>query len=175
MEVREATLVDAKAIEDIYMQAFDEAEAKTVAELAVKLLKEKPTVKIISLVALQDNNIVAHIAFSPVLLESSEKHIGYILAPLAVLPKYQKNKIGSSLVKYGLNLITKPGSDLVFVYGDPQYYSRFGFETTLAKNYLPKFELQYPEGWHALVMNSELVPKSDNIICVDSLNAPELW
>ena len=156
-----------------------------VSDFAVNLLNENHPVKIISLVAIENNEIVGHIAFSPVFYESTHEHFGYILAPLAVSSKFQKNKIGSSLVKYGLDIISNIGSFIVFVYGDPQYYSRFGFKTDLAKKFLPPYTLQYPEGWHAMILNSavfteteietEIETESGSITCVDSLNDPKLW
>lgn len=175
MQIREATQDDAESIKNVYLQAFDNSEARMVSDLAVNLLNEIYPVKIISLVAIKNNEIVGHIAFSPVFYESTSKHFAYILAPLAVSPEFQKNKIGSSLVKYGLDAISKAGKFIVFVYGDPQYYSRFGFKTDLAKNYIPPYALQFPEGWHALNPNSAVVSEGGSITCVDSLNDPNLW
>jgi putative acetyltransferase len=175
MQIREATIDDAENIKNVHLQAFDDSEAKMVSEFAINLLKENHPVKIISLVAIEDNEIVGHIAFSPVFLESTNEHFGYILAPLAVSPEYQNKNIGSSLVKYGLEAISNMGSFIVFVYGDPRYYSRFGFKTDLAKNFIPLHTLQFPEGWHALILNSAVLPEGGKITCVDSLNNPDLW
>lgn len=175
MHIREATLDDAENIKHVHLQAFDNSEAQMVSDFAVNLLNENYPVKIISLVAIENNEIVGHIAFSPVFFENTNVHFGYILAPLAVSPRFQKNKIGSSLVKYGLDAVSNLGSFIVFVYGDPQYYFRFGFKTDLAKNFMPPYTLQFPEGWHALKLNSAVFPEGGTITCVDSLNNPDLW
>ena len=175
MQIREATIGDAENIKNVHLQAFDDSEAQMVSGFAVNLLKENYPVKIISLVAIENNEIVGHIAFSPVFIESTNEHFAYILAPLAVSPKFQKNKTGSSLVKYGLDTISSLGSFIVFVYGDPQYYFRFGFKTDLAKNFIPPYTLQFPEGWHALKLNSAVFTEGGTITCVDSLNNPNLW
>ena len=175
MQIREATLGDSESIKNVHFQAFDKSEAQIVSDFAVNLLNEKHPIKIISLVAIQNNEIVGHTAFSPVYFEDNSVHFGYILAPLAVSPKCQKNKIGSSLVKHGLDTICNIGSFIVFVYGDSQYYSRFGFKTDLAKNFIPPYTLQYPEGWHALKLKSAVFPEGGTITCVDSLNDPNLW
>lgn len=159
----------------MHLQAFDDSEARMVSDFAVNLLNENHPGKIISLVAIENNEIVGHIAFSPVYLESTNEHLGYILAPLAVAPRFQKNKTGSSLVKHGLGTISDIGSSIAFVYGDPQYYSRFGFKTDLAKNFIPPYTLQFPEGWQALRLNSAVFPEGGRIICVDSLDDPDLW
>jgi len=175
MNIRDANIEDVANIKNVYLQAFENSEAQLVSDLAVKLLNENHSVKTISLVAIEDNKIVGHIAFSPVFLESTNKHFAYILAPLAVSPNFQKNKIGSSLVKYGLEIISNIGLFIVFVYGDPRYYSRFGFETELAQNFKPPYTLQFPEGWQALKLNSADFPEGGKITCVDSLDDPKLW
>jgi putative acetyltransferase len=54
------------------------------------------------------------------------------LAPVAVLPEYQKQGIGTSLIRQGLADCVRWGCQAVFVLGSPQYYSRFGF--TAAKH-----------------------------------------
>ena len=49
------------------------------------------------------------------------------LAPLAVLPQYQRRGIGSLLIKHSLKKCTDLGCKAVVVLGSPAYYSRFGF------------------------------------------------
>lgn len=175
MQIRKATQDDAENIKNLYLQAFDNSEARMVSDLAVNLLNENHPVKTISLVTIKNHEIAGHTAFSPVSCKSTNKHLGYILAPLAVSPTFQKNNIGSSLVKYGLNAISRIGKFIVFVYGDPQYYSRFDFKTELAKSFIPPYSLQFPEGWQALNTDSSVVTEGGSITCVDSLNDPKLW
>ena len=47
--------------------------------------------------------------------------------PLSVLPSHQGKGIGGALVEYTLYLARSFGHKAVFIYGDPLYYSRFGF------------------------------------------------
>jgi putative acetyltransferase len=49
------------------------------------------------------------------------------LAPMAVLPEYQKQGVGSSLVRDGLVEVHRTGFNIVVVLGHPDYYPRFGF------------------------------------------------
>ena len=177
MKIREANVNDSEGIKNIHLQAFDNSEAEQVSDLAVKLLHEKSTVNIISLVAIDNDAIIGHIAFSPVFLDSTNEHFGYILAPLAVSPPHQNNRVGSTIVKHGLDAISSLGAFIVFVYGDPQYYSRFGFKIDLAQNFIPPYALQYPEGWQAMKLNlhSTGLPEGGKFKCVNSLNDPKLW
>lgn len=175
MEIREANIKDSDGIKNVHLQAFDNLEAELVADLAVNLLHEKSIIKIISLVAIDNNAIIAHTAFSPVFLEDTNEHLGYILAPLAVLPTYQNKGIGTKIVKHGLNIISSSGVLMVFVYGNPQYYSRFGFKTDLTQNCTPPYTLQYPEGWQTMKLNFTVFAEGGKLKCVNSLNNPQLW
>jgi len=175
MKIREANIEDAENIKNVHLQAFDESEAQIVSDLAANLLKNDGPVKALSLVAMENNEIVGHVAFSPVFLESTNEHFAYILAPLAVSPKLQNKNIGSSLVEFGLDAISNLGTFIVFVYGDPQYYSRFGFKTESADKFVPPYTLQFSEGWQVMQLNVNSLPDGGKITCVDALNNLELW
>ena len=91
MQIRKATIDDADSIKKVHLQDFDNSEAQMVSDLAVNLISDNHPAKTISLVAIENNEIVGHIAFSPVYYKSNNEHFGYILAPLAVSPGFQKN------------------------------------------------------------------------------------
>lgn len=175
MHIREANDKDAEDIKNLHLQAFDDTEAALVADFAVSLLHERSSVKIISLVAIDDDEIIGHVAFSPVFVDGADEHFGYILAPLAVLPGQQNKRVGSALVRDGLDKVSSSGADIVFVYGDPGYYSRFGFNTDLAKGFSPPYTLKYSEGWLALRTSPTDIPEGGSLRCVESLNDAELW
>lgn len=84
----------------------------------------------ISLVALKDEVVVGHIMFSPVVIRRGDagEVQGMGLAPLAVLPAYQRTGIGMQLVKEGLHRLARMTTTFVVVAGDTGYYARFGFE-----------------------------------------------
>jgi putative acetyltransferase len=54
------------------------------------------------------------------------------LAPLAVLPDYQRQGIGTALIRHGLDACRDLGHDAVFVLGHREYYPKFGFSPELA-------------------------------------------
>jgi putative acetyltransferase len=82
----------------------------------------------ISLVAEDDGHIVGHILFSPVTVETVDGDlVGAGLAPLAVIPERQNQRIGSTLVEHGLRRCREEGHPYVVVLGHPDYYPRFGF------------------------------------------------
>jgi len=174
--IRVATSLDRDDVRDIHLCAFPEGEKQIVSTLAVNLLSEETSPKTISLVAEADDAVVGHIAFSPVTVDNNKSWKGYILAPLGVKPEYQKRRIGSRLIESGMEWLSKMGVNVLFVYGDPKYYGKFGFNADLASGYSPPYELQYPFGWQAITLNegvfTELTVK---ISCVDPLKDAELW
>lgn len=99
---------------------------------------------ILSLVAVQGRQIVGHILFSPAVIESPEGAIrGMGLAPMAVLPEYRRQGIGSALVRHGLGILRQRKCPFVIVLGHPTYYPRFGFE--LASRYGIRCEWDVPD------------------------------
>ena len=176
MNIRIAVNQDSESINEVYLSAFSDDEREIVAKLAVDLLYENTTPQTISLIAEINELVVGHIAFSPVKIKEGENCHAYILAPLAVHHGYQKKCIGSQLVEHGLQQLSAMGINVVFVYGDPNYYARFGFSVDTASNYIAPYKLEYPSGWQAIVLNECVIEKAPvAITCVASLSDPKYW
>lgn len=123
MKIRPEQPADIEAIRDVNHAAFvTESEANL-----VDLLRDSGT-ELISLVAETDGQIVGHILFSPVTLSGHEQVRIAGLAPMAVIPDYQRQGIGSALINAGLEACARAGYEAVVVLGHPHYYPRFGFE-----------------------------------------------
>lgn len=118
--IREERESDIPAIRRINDLAF----GREVEGQLVDALREAEAV-ILSLVAVEGEEIVGHILFSPVTIE--EKHEVAGLAPLAVLPTHQKKGIGKELTWEGLKRLKEMGIPAVIVFGHPEYYPAFGF------------------------------------------------
>ncbi len=78
----------------------------------------------VSLVAEVAEQVVGHVAFSPV---SAGSAIGSGLAPVAVLPSRRRHGVGARLIREGLAACERAGVGFVVVLGDPAFYARFGF------------------------------------------------
>lgn len=90
---------------------------------------------LISLVAERSGRIVGHAMFSRMWIQtSSALKSAAALAPVAVLPEYQRKGIGSLLIQHGLEMLRVNGETIVIVVGHPGYYPRFGFSTDRAKS-----------------------------------------
>lgn len=123
IRVRAEKAGDAPAVRRVLEAAFGgSAEADLVEDL------RRAGVASPSLVALEGEEIVGFIAFSPVGLVGSGPVEGALgLAPMAVRPGQQRQGIGSELVKGGLEAALELGARIVVVLGHPEYYPRFGF------------------------------------------------
>jgi putative acetyltransferase len=82
----------------------------------------------LSLVAERSGEVIGHILFSPVGIDSGRASTAALgLAPMAVLPPHQRAGIGSLLVRTGLAECRRAGHGCIVVLGHPEYYPRFGF------------------------------------------------
>lgn len=172
MTIREAKPIDEDKIRGVHRAAFGDDE--DIAGLAGELLHEAEFFGILHLVACEDEEPVGHIAFSPV--KSCAGGKDYLLAPLGVVPSHQKAGIGSKLVEEGIRMLKDRGAGFVLVYGDPDFYGRFGFEEDLAKLFQPEFKLSHPFGWQALNPGGGIPPGEPiGIECVAPLNKPHYW
>jgi len=75
-------------------------------------------------VCIHTNKVIAYIAFSNAY--QGKEVCGLHMGPLAVNPEFQRQGIGSELLRYALN--QEPiKTSAVFVLGNPAFYQRFGF------------------------------------------------
>jgi putative acetyltransferase len=123
VEVRPEQPGDHAQVHDVHARAFGDNEA---ADL-VDLLRSRNKA-VISLVAVSSHGVVGHILFSPITISNARPDFrGLGLAPLGVLPEFQKRGVGSRLTEAGLESCRQLNYDAVVVLGHPTYYPRFGF------------------------------------------------
>jgi putative acetyltransferase len=136
---------DFPAVYDVNLQAFEKADEADLVE-AVRPV----TNPLISLVALTDDLVIGHALFTPVTVHGPTAlglddgptalglddgpagvHKAMGLGPVAVLPEFQGQGIGSRLIRAGLEACRDIGQYVVFVLGHPGYYPRFGFRPVM--------------------------------------------
>ena len=176
MTIRLGQNADLDSILKVVETAFSDEENKVIKNLVLELSIETASPSIKSLVAEVDNQVIGYVSFSPIFLKSDSSISGYILAPLAVVPKHQKKGIGSNLIKSGIDMLTENGVGAILVYGDPDYYRRFGFKAEIGLSFVPPYSLQYPFGWMGMMLNETSIPEQPiQFECVSALSNPDLW
>jgi putative acetyltransferase len=127
--VREELPSDRAAVREVNRLAFGGDEE---ADLVDRLRRGRDI--IVSLVAVDGHDLVGHILFSELPIETGERTIrGVALAPMAVRPDRQRQGIGSALVHKGLEICRRRGVQAVIVLGHADYYPRFGFSPITAR------------------------------------------
>ena len=176
MDIREATDSD---IDDVFLVEKMAFGYDKEARLVMDLLNDPSARPLCSLLAFDNETAVGHILFTAARLEGSQQDASIsLLAPLAVIPDYQKQGLGGALIQRGLQHLTNAGVDLVFVLGHPGYYPRYGFNPAGEQG----FEAPYPippehaEAWMVQPLRPGVIGRvSGTVRCADMLNKPEHW
>jgi putative acetyltransferase len=95
----------------------------------------------LSLAAEIDSKIIGHILFYPIIIKDDDKEYTTLaLAPMSVLPEYQKEGIGSKLILEGFKKALELGFESILVLGHPKYYTKFGFIKAEEFNIIPPYD-----------------------------------
>ena len=158
VRIREEQPQDKKAISEVHIRAFGQTQEADIVEKLRQNCDE-----LLSLVALKQNQVVGHILFSPVKIKSEDRTIwGMALAPMAVLPEYQRQGIGSELIQTGIIRLKRKGCPFVIVLGHAEYYPRFGFKP--ASGYGIRSEWDVPDdAFMILVLNESEIRGSAGV------------
>jgi putative acetyltransferase len=126
LTIRTEQREDAGAVYRVNAEAFGrEVEARLVEAIR----RSEAYLPELSLVVEREGSVVAHVLFSKVHIEGSEQAERLLaLGPVAVLPAWQRQGIGTALVRAGLERAAALGFAGVVLVGHPSYYPRFGFQ-----------------------------------------------
>jgi putative acetyltransferase len=155
MAIRAATPRDREAIRLVEEHAFGQ---RSEAGLVDAIVAQGDA--IVELVAVEDGQVVGHILFSRLHIESEAGEFPAVaLAPLAVEPSFHGTGIGGALVREAHIRLKTAGERLSVVLGDPAYYGRFGYTHARAAG----FESEYQgEALQALAWDE--APKTGRLI-----------
>ena len=124
--IRKEAPGDAAGISAVTAAAFlDAAHTDHTEQFIVSALREADRLTV-SLVAVDGDTIIGHLAISPVSV--SDQSPGWFgLGPVSVAPAWQGRGIGSALVREALAELGSLHASGCVVLGEPGFYSRFGF------------------------------------------------
>jgi putative acetyltransferase len=174
---RRATASDAAAIVALHRTAFStDIEADLVASLIVE--QTSPTE---SWVAEIDGAVVGHVLLTPGHVPGERPISVWILCPLAVLPSHQNAGVGTAVTRAALGSATDAGACAVCVFGDPDYYARFGFRSLLPAGPMPPYDVapRHQAAWQTLLLSDDAETRQTvdgaRIQWQEPLMVAELW
>lgn len=117
---------DISAIRRVTEAAFASATHASGTEPQIVEALRNARALTISLVAECNDEVIGHVAVSPVhISDGSQGWFGF--GPVSVLPEYQRQGVGTSLMRSALDALKREGAKGCVLVGDPNYYGRFGF------------------------------------------------
>ena len=152
IEIRQENEKDYEEIYKVIKVAFETAEHSDGKEqdLVVSLRKSENFIPELSLVAIQDKKIVGYILFTKINIGKYEE---LALAPLAVLPKYQRQGIGKKLIEKGHGIAKELEFHYSVVLGSEKYYPKFGYVPASQYGIKAPFEV-LDENFMAIKLNN---------------------
>jgi putative acetyltransferase len=175
LNIRETTPADIKDILYVERKAF---QRNSEVNITRDMLFDPSAEPRVSLLAFVENQPVGHILFTRGYLEENPRIGVSFLAPLAVIPNFQKQGIGGALIKEGIKRLSQMGVDLIFVIGHPEYYPRFGFTPASKLGFQPTYPLpiEVADAWMVMTLRPDIIGTiSGKVICCDVMNKPEVW
>ena len=141
LKIKEAKIEDYEDVYNVIKTAFKTAQHSdgNEHELVKSLRTSDSFIPKLSLVAIKDNKIVGYILFTKVTIGFNEE---IALAPLAVLPDYQKQGIGSKLIKKAHKMAKHLGYHYSIVLGSEKYYKKFGYMPAIKYGIKPPFDVK---------------------------------
>jgi putative acetyltransferase len=123
---------DEAEVRRVVTEAFGD-DGEEVAALADAL---RTTHARAELVADEDHAVVGHVMLSRSWVDARRALVDVlVLSPLSVLPRHQGRGVGTELVASAIEEARRLGAPALFLEGDPDYYSRRGFEPATSRGF----------------------------------------
>ncbi|GAB1261260.1 GNAT family N-acetyltransferase [Aurantivibrio plasticivorans] len=159
---------------NVFSDSEGESEGRLIGLLVEEMIAKTPAEDLIGFIAQSGRATVGCIFFSRVWVPSGQE--AFILSPVAVQTQSQRQGIGQQLIRYGLDDLKRRAVDLVFTYGDPHYYGKFGFKQLSESVMQAPCKLSQPEGWMVQSLKGEAIKRMQGrVSCIKPLNDPTYW
>jgi len=167
-----------KEVIELFTKVFSDSEGDTEGQLIGSLVSDLIVTTerqdLFGFVAISDSHIIGSIFFSCLVLPDEKR--AFILSPVAIATKEQGKGIGQQLINYGIGRLKSLSVNLLFTYGDPNFYSKVGFNPISESIVKAPLKLTYPEGWLAQTLDGSSIVEMKGISsCVEALNDQKYW
>jgi predicted N-acetyltransferase YhbS len=137
IELRLEEEKDYKIVEALTREAFWNVHFPGCDEhlLIRNLRKAKEFIPELDFTAVYNNEIIGNIVYVKAkIIDFDKEYIILTFGPISVLPKHQNNGVGNILIEHTVLLAKELGYKAIIIYGDPEYYKRFGFKASKEYN-----------------------------------------
>lgn len=162
MIIRQEASEDNRFVYEVVKAAFamSEQSDKHEQDLVAALRQSQSFIPELSLVAAVQGKIVGHILFTKVNIGGRTE---LALAPLSVLPAYQKQGIGLALMAEGHRIAKELRYDYSVVLGHPRYYPKAGYRPASLYGIQAPFDVP-DESFMAIKLNPSAEPVHGMVI-----------
>jgi putative acetyltransferase len=164
---------------DVFSTSENQEEGEMIARLVQEMQTTTPSEDIFGCIAINEalpieKSIVGCVFFTRLDFKNTTQ--AFILSPMAIATKYQRQGIGQTLINFGLQYAETQHIDLVLTYGDIAFYKKVGF-AHISESVIPApFTLSYPDGWLAQHIKGGNIEKiTTKPRCVAALQHQEYW
>ena len=130
INIRQENESDYAAVFDLIEKAFkNEVYSDHQEQLLVERLRTSSAfIPELSLVAEIDKQVIGHILLTKIKIKRAEKSFGSLaLAPVSVLPEFQKKGVGGQLIIVAHEKAKALGHHSIILLGHQDYYPKFGY------------------------------------------------
>lgn len=165
-------------IQQLFTKVFSDSEGQSegvlIGNLSHDIMTRTDAQDLYGFTATENNRIIGSIFFTRLSFENGVN--AFLLSPVAMHTGYQGKGIGQKLINFGIRHLKENRVSIVFTYGDPDFYSKVGFNQISEQIAKAPFKLSQPHGWLAQSLVSEKVyPITGASYCVEAFNKPEIW
>ncbi|MEL7449852.1 MAG: N-acetyltransferase [Pseudomonadota bacterium] len=161
-------------VRESFTASADETEGRLVGGLAESLALAIDDDEVVCVGALDSDVLAGVIFFSR--LHFAEPVSVYLLSPVAVATRRQRSGVGQSLINAGIAELKRRAAAVVVTYGDPDYYSKTGFQPLSESVLQAPLPLSMPHGWLGQSLDAESVPAlTGRPACLEAFDDPSLW
>ena len=146
LQIREEKPTDYQEVEEVVRLAFEQVDIsdQTEHQLVRRMRSSAAYTPDLSLVAIIESKIVGHILLTTIqIVNDGNSYKSLALAPVSVLPEYQNQGIGGSLIMRAHEQARNLGFESIFLIGHENYYPKFGYMK--AKDFGVKFPFEVPD------------------------------
>lgn len=174
MRFRETSPADADDVLRVHSLAFGQNEE---AMLVERLLRDPGARPCLSLLAEGEGGIAGHVLFTALDFPDCRNAPDCsLLAPLAVLPAFQRSGVGRGLIEHGCKVLSQRGIALVFVLGDPNFYTRCGFTPAYPHGLQAPYPIEPEEAWMVRPLRPDVLGHVQGTArCAKALAARKYW